>query len=430
MDQQGRQTLYSSDNNWYKIQLKAGKGYRFNVAGETLSDPKLQLRDSSGAVIAQNDDSNEGNNPVLNYRATRQGTYYLDVSDSSDSKTGRFKLTARQTDESTTTANTIKAGQPKTGTIEYTNDKDWYAIKLLKNGRYNFSLNSITLKDPELKLRSSSGALITSDNNSGAGNNASIGFTAATTGTYYLDTGSVQSNDTGTYKLTTARVIDRDSTPRGAVRLKANNPTQKTIDYLTDHDWFKLKLKKGRTYHLEIKGNTLSDPYLNLRDKKGKIVSSDNDSGSGKDAVIRFTPKRSGLYILDAGGNRDAVTGSYTIAAWQTDESSKTAKKYKVGRSQSGTIDYQSDEDWFKLKLKPGNYRFDLQGSSLTDPALQLLNSKGKVILSDDDSGKGNDALIAATINKKGLYFLNATASGGDETGTYVINSSLIYDQL
>ena len=418
--------LYSGDNNWYKIQLKAGKGYRFNVTGETLADPKLQLRDSSGAVVAENDDSNEGNDPVLNYRATRQGNFYLDVSDSTDSKTGRFKLTAHQTDESASTANPLKAGQSKTGTIEYTNDKDWYAIKLTKNTRYNFNLNSITLKDPERKLRNSSGTLITSDDNSGAGNNASIGFTAATAGTYFLDAGAIQSNDTGTYKLTTAKVIDRDSTAKGAIKLKTNNPTQKAIDYLTDHDWFKLKLKKGRTYHLELKGNTLSDPYLNLRDKKGKILSSDNDSGSGKDAVIRFTPKKSGTHILDAGGNQDAVTGSYTIAAWQTDESSKTAKKYKMGRSQSGTIDYQTDEDWFKLKLKPGNYRFDLQGSSLTDPALQLLNSKGKVILSDDDSGKGNDALIAATINKKGLYFLNATASGGDETGTYVINSSLI----
>ncbi|QNJ01923.1 PPC domain-containing protein [Synechococcus sp. PROS-U-1] len=418
--------LYKGDNDWYKINLSSKKGYRFSVEGSELNDPKIQLRDSYGALLAENDNIDTSNDPILNFKPSKTGTFYIDVSDSSDTKTGSYKLIALQTDESASTANNLKVGKSVAGNVQHPKDKDWYAIKLTKNTRYNFNLNSITLKDPELKLRNSSGTLITSDDNSGAGNNASIGFTAATAGTYFLDAGAIQSNDTGTYKLTTVKVIDRDSTAQGAIKLKTNNPTQKAIDYLTDHDWFKLKLKKGRTYHLELKGNTLSDPYLNLRDKKGKILSSDNDSGSGKDAVIRFTPKKSGMHILDASGNRDAVTGSYTIAAWQTDESSKTAKTYKMGRSQSGTIDYQTDEDWFKLKLKPGNYRFDLQGSSLTDPALQLLNSKGKVILSDDDSGKGNDALIAATINKKGLYFLNATASGGDETGTYVINSSLI----
>ena len=62
----------------------------------------------------------------------------------------------------------------------------------------------------------------------------------------------------------------------------------------------------------------------------------------------------------------------------------------------------------------------------MKDPALQLLNSKGKVLLSDDDGGRGNDAMITTTINKKDTYYLNATASGGDATGTYLISSNLI----
>ena len=417
---------YEGDNDWYKVNLSSKKGYRFSVEGIELKDPKIQLRDSFGALLAENDNVDKSNDPILNFQPTTNGVYFLDVSDSSDNKTGSYKLTALQTDESTDTANNLKANKSITGNVEYENDKDWYSIKLKENTRYNLDLSSITLNDPELKLRDSFGSLLASDDNSGAGNNASLGFTAAQAGLYFLDAGSVDSNDTGTYKLTTTRVIDRDTTPRGAFKLKENSPTQQTIDYLTEHDWFKLKLKKGRTYHLELKGDTLPDPYLNLRDRKGKIIASDNDSGNEKDSVIRFTPKKSGQYILDAGGNGDAVTGTYTITAWQTDESSKTSIKYKLGQNQSGSIDYLSDEDWHKINLKPGNYRFDLRGSSLNDPALELLDSKGKVILSDDDSGKGNDALIVATINKKGTYFLNATASGGDETGTYIINASLI----
>ena len=416
--------LYSGDNNWYKIQLNAGKGYRFNVGGETLSDPKLQLRDSSGAVIAENDDSNEGNDPVLNYLAKSSGSFFLDVSDSNDLKTGRYKLTAHETDESVSTANTLKTGQSETGSIQYTNDKDWYSVELTKNGRYNFNLSSVTLKDPELKLRDSSGTLITSDDNSGAGNNASIGFTATSTGTYFLDAGSVDSNDTGSYKLTTAKVVDRDATPKGAIKIKLNTPTAGDIDYLTEHDWYKTKLKKGINYHLEITGTELGNPSISLRDKKGKILESNSNNTSI--SSIEFSPKKSSQYIFDAGAKQDALTGTYSITAWQTDQSAKTAQKLKLRADKSGSIDYLGDEDWYKIKLKPGNYQFGLEGSGITDPALQLLNKKGKVIFSDDDGGKGNDALIAATIDRKGIYFLNATASGGDETGTYLISSSLI----
>ena len=416
--------LYSGDNNWYKIQLDSGKGYRFTVVGETLSDPKLQLRDSSGAVIAENDDSNVGNDPILNYLATGQGSYFLDVSDSSDAKTGRYKLTALETDESVSTANTLKAGQSESSSIQYTNDKDWYSIELIKSSRYNFNLSAITLKDPELKLRDSSGTLITSDDNSGAGNNASIGLTATSSGTFFLDAGSVDSNDTGSYKLTTARVIDRDTTPRGAIKIKLNTPMAGEIDYITEHDWHKTKLKKGISYHLEITGTELSNPSISLRDKKGKILESNNSDTST--AFIEISPKKSGLYILDAGAKQDALTGTYNITAWQTDQSAKTAQKLKPRADKSGSIDYLGDEDWYKMKLKPGNYQFGLEGSSMKDPALQLLNSKGKVLLSDDDGGRGNNAMITTSIDKKGTYYLNATASGGDATGTYLISSSLI----
>jgi len=87
------------DHDWFKITLTAGKNYIFNlnkVGNRGLSDPLLNLRNGSGAVITSNDDANGTLNSQINFTATSTGTYFLDAGSYGDRFTGQYQLLAAE----------------------------------------------------------------------------------------------------------------------------------------------------------------------------------------------------------------------------------------------------------------------------------------------------------------------------------------------
>ncbi|MGX7895559.1 M10 family metallopeptidase [Tsuneonella sp. HG222] len=82
-----------ADHDFYAIQLVAGQTYLFRTGAAAIdaeTDTTLALRSSSGAVVAQNDDVNEGVFSGIRYTPTASGTYYLDVG----GVAGQFVLSA------------------------------------------------------------------------------------------------------------------------------------------------------------------------------------------------------------------------------------------------------------------------------------------------------------------------------------------------
>jgi len=77
--------------DWIAVDLTMGEEYTIAIAGiggltDSLRDPYLRLRDSSGNEIAQNDDITSGDYRFsdLTFTATYTGTYYIDVQSFSD----------------------------------------------------------------------------------------------------------------------------------------------------------------------------------------------------------------------------------------------------------------------------------------------------------------------------------------------------------
>lgn len=109
------------DHDWYRITLTAGQeiSITLNGAGASpLEDPYLRIRDSSGTVIYENDDS-VGRNSRVAFEANYSGTYFIDVSAwvpdeplSGYSTAGTYQLSV----------------VPFTGPPEWTNDQIAYQL--------------------------------------------------------------------------------------------------------------------------------------------------------------------------------------------------------------------------------------------------------------------------------------------------------------
>ncbi|MFM8526337.1 MAG: S8 family serine peptidase [Cyanobacteriota bacterium] len=202
-----------SDHDWFRIQLTAGTTYQFTLKkGEgrsNLLDPLLGLRDSTGALITQNDDAGGSQNSAIIFTATSSGTYFLDAGSFNDESFGKYQLKAIKQSSDQYSANTgttgsLDVGSNLTSTIDSRGDHDWFKIALTAGKNYIFNLNKVGnkgLADPLLALRDSTGALISSNDDANGTLNSQISFNATSSGTYFLDAGAYGDTSKGQYQL-------------------------------------------------------------------------------------------------------------------------------------------------------------------------------------------------------------------------------------
>ena len=114
---------------------------------------------------------------------------------------------------STSTSGRLTINKSTTGVIENVGDKDWFAVSLTAGTAYKFNLNTLNsgLGDPMLKLYSSSGLLLQTDDDSGPFLNSELTYTATVTGTYFLEVLAstspyAQGSTTGSYTLSSLNV--------------------------------------------------------------------------------------------------------------------------------------------------------------------------------------------------------------------------------
>lgn len=202
----------SGDSDWYQVTVVAGQTYTFTtIFSQGLRDSILTLRDSTGALILQNDDANGANNLLrseITWTATSSGTFFLDVS-GYQTNTGSFYLSVSrpQADAvaaSTATTGAISLGSSVNGTLDATGDHDWYAVTLTAGQTYLITTSATGgAADPDtaLFLRDASGNLLAYNDDS-SGTYSRIRFTATTTGTYYIDLGGWADSESGAYRMT------------------------------------------------------------------------------------------------------------------------------------------------------------------------------------------------------------------------------------
>ncbi len=359
----------ASDNDWFAITFTAGTSYRLNLdsaASQGLSDPYLRLYNSSGTLVGSDDDGGTGLNSQLSYAPTTTGTYYVSAS-SYGSGTGAYNVTISTTStptddfsaNSSTTGRAVIGGSTA-GRIESAGDNDWFAITFTAGTSYRLNLDSAAsqgLSDPYLRLYNSSGTLVAWDDDSGSGLNSQLSYAPTTTGTYYVGASSASwlSSGTGGYNLTLSTSTVTTATDDFAAnsfttgRVAVGGSTAGRIESSGDSDWFAVTLTAGTAYRMNLDAASsggLSDPYLRLYDGNGTPLSSDDDSGSGLNAQLSYTPTSTATFYLAASSSAvfSTSTGSYTlsIASAQVVSSTSDASRFNIDIQYTGSSQYRA----------------------------------------------------------------------------------------
>ncbi|WP_310475484.1 pre-peptidase C-terminal domain-containing protein [Sandarakinorhabdus sp.] len=217
----------AGDADWFGIALESGRTYQFDLFGApsadgTLPDPALSVFDSSGNVLAFDDDSGIGSNArIREFLVAEGGIYFVSAATLAPSATGTYTLRAVETGNrlsddfagSPSTSGAVQIGGRRTGAVDRAGDEDWFSVLLEAGRTYQFDLRGAhsgdgTLSDPLLRILDSNGNVVQFDDDSGDGLNARISeFKPNESGTYYLAAASFSSTDLGTYSISVTQIM-------------------------------------------------------------------------------------------------------------------------------------------------------------------------------------------------------------------------------
>ena len=196
------------DKDVFSLSVDAGATYQIDLKGSTsnvgsLTDPLLRVLDLNGEVLDQNDDGGRGFESSLNYTALSTEQIFIEAGAFSSFQTGTYQIDVLQTSISTSSlgdtvgssiqnATSANLNSIFGGNIDFLGDKDMFQFSLEAGSTYQFDVrgshsNHGTLWDPQAFLYDENNTLIAQDDDSGAGFESSISYTAADSGNYYLN---------------------------------------------------------------------------------------------------------------------------------------------------------------------------------------------------------------------------------------------------
>jgi hypothetical protein len=338
----------AGDRDWYRLDLAEGQGVRVGLSAtgmpDSIGDPFLVLYGPDGAELARDDDGGDGLNAWLEFQAPAAGAYYVEARGFTEDAVGRYALTlvGGEVGNSFDTADALSAtGEPRTSNIGAAGDVDWFAIELVEGRPYRFYVDGAegedALVDPLLVLYDATGAEVARDDDGGRGLNSYLYFASPTGGPYFAAVSSYDGQSTGRY---TVRAVDTD-VPGHAYTdeiLDANDDARASrIEMPGDVDVYRVTLEAGGNYQIEVNGAgdaPLGNPFLALIQEGagmdhghdhgggevdaaivrqgGERVASDDNSGPGNNARLRFSPEASGDYLINVTGVSNG-TGGYEV---------------------------------------------------------------------------------------------------------------------
>lgn len=338
------------DMDWFSFAASNGVSYRFQLAGGSLGfDDSLYC-----ALFGPEWEYLDGGTEFT-WQAPTDATYYVEAS---GWDIGTYQLVVGPYDDDHGNwhgaATPIPAdGIPTSAVIEVAFDSDCFSFSASNGVPYAFSVTA-NFDSCFCILFDTDGESVVFD-----GGREPFAWMAPEDGTYYIN---VKGDEPGTYDLTVGSYEDDHGNEWwNATPIPVNStPTGGIVEVPGDVDWFSFTASNGVSYAIREVGY----------DVEFGLVGTDGwsllDVG---DAFAWQAPADSEYYIMMPESD-PTFTGAYELVVQSYDDDHgnwwQTATEIPCdGITTSGTIEVESDGDWFRFSVSNGMaYSFSVEGSA------------------------------------------------------------------
>ena len=424
---------------------------------ESSQDSYLYLLNGSGTggtIVTSNDDSGTGNNARITQRLAA-GTYTVEATTFGSGRTGSFTLTVAASGGGSTCPVTSLGSL--SGTVTRTGGWSPDCASVNRTGRYArfYSFTLAQAGDVQIDLESSQdsylyllngsgtgGTIVTSNDDSGSGNNARItrrlaaGTYTIEATTYSVRTGNftlkVEVSGSSTCPVSSLGLLSRSVT-RSSTWSSSCASVNRTDRYAR---FYSFTLAQARDVQIDLE--SAQDSYLYLlrgAGTAGTVLVGNDDGGSRYNA--RITRRLdAGTYTIEATTFSRRQTGSFTLrVAASGGGDGGTCLLSSLGRV-SGAVTRNGTwgnacasvnrtgryARYYSFELdQAGNVQIDLESS--TDPYLLLLEGSGtdgRVVTWNDDRGSSINSRITRRLDA-GTYTIEATTYAPARTGSFTL---------
>jgi hypothetical protein len=392
--------------------LEAGRTYLFGLrpddeAADPLEEGALRLYDATGASSAES----PYGDPLV-FTAGADGDFYVAALGRWGDLGGYFVTAETLADDvagNVTTAATLTPDGEVAASIEFADDDDWFRIAVEAGTIYRFTAAPDAaaddpLDDPRLALYDTDGDLI---------DERWIGETlshrAAASGDLFVSVRGYE--DLGAYRVWAATVADEIADDASTDRtLAVGAIVSGRIDYPDDADWFAVALEGGRRYVFSSDRGYSWDSILTLVDETGAEFDANRVEGS-----LLYAPDADQSLFLAVRPGYEL--GEYRITLAFAEDSVAggvdTTAAIAPGETQTGVIDFVTDEDWFAIALEAGRtYRFDLDAppdavGGIDYPRISVHDAAGNEITFNQSYYGDNIEPLYFSPSESASYFVN-----------------------
>lgn len=416
---------------------------QLEVTGGDL-DPVLLLLDTDGQQLAASDDHGDGLAPQLAPlglpASGRYTVVVMRLGMALGTTSGTYRLGLQQVGVSSSAGSVLRYGDQVINRISAQTPLVSYRFHARRGDVVHLRLRRASGDlDPWLQLRDSEGrALATNDDalDGPAPRDSRISdFLVEADGEYHVIAsryGQEAGTSSGNFVLSLNEAVfsGLGSTAATAIPLRPGISGRGQLDDNRHRRYYQFagQADERVRIHMLRAGGTL-DPLLLLHDSRGRELAGDDDGGGGKNALIEdFRLPADGLYTIVAtrfeGAEGDSA-GHYRLELMLPElvlaELPPGTQLVNWNEPTASAINDASPAQFFAFQGGAGDLvtiTMDRRGGTL-DAVLHLLDREQNLLVSDDDSGAGQNARIGDfALPADGIYLLRATRYSGDEGAT------------
>ncbi len=190
--------------------------------------------------------------------------------------------------------------------------------------------------------------------------------------------------------------------------------------------FFNLNGMNSQTFTFWVESTDL-DPTITLYDSEGNLLSSDDNSRDGVDPLLTFTFPEDGTYCLEVSDNGSA-TGPFTISMVEDAVYCPGADTIPLDQTVTGTVSGQRRVCYAIEATGGERYSFTVASPTDTDTMLELYDSSGILLNSDDDSGGHLNPLLVFDPEQSGTYYVVIFGYGSESTGAFELTFNAGYN--